>query len=224
MSTLPAEALHGLHETERRAREIEGRIAGLRRVLEGDPAAPDARPRLLVAEARRKELARRLEQAETAERTERARARSHEQQLYSGAIRSPKELTQLAAELEHLKARLAIEEDEELELIAALEEAEKEAAQALAEAAAARAALADQERALAGARASLAEQRAGIPQAHLRVYDRVAAYRQPPPVVEARGGICTGCRIPLSLTQARALRASTAPLICETCGRILVPR
>jgi predicted nucleic acid-binding Zn-ribbon protein len=219
----PAEPLRRLQETEQRLLEVQARIAELQRTLQGDASAADSRPRLLIAEARRRELARRLEQAEQQERSERARARSHEQQLYSGAIHNPRELSQLVAELEQLKGRLATEEDEELELLAALDEAEREEQEALADASRARGELDDPERDADLARVSLAEQRTAIPQVHLRLYDRVQAYRPRPTVVEVSNGVCSGCRIPISLTQSKALKNATEPLVCETCGRILLP-
>ncbi len=218
----PADPLRRLHDTERELRATQDRIADLRRVLEGDPAAQDPRPRLLQAEAKRKTLSGQLELAEAREREERARARSHERQLYSGVIHNPRELSQLAEELDHLRGRLATEEVEEMELLGSLDEADRELADALSEAAAARAEREDKEQRAEAAARRIAEQRAAIPAAHLRLYDRVAAFRPAPPVVDVRDGVCAGCRLPLSLNQSRALRSSADPLTCETCGRILI--
>jgi len=202
----PADSLQRLQETEHELRASQERIAELRRVLDGDPAAEDHRPRLLRAEARRKALSGQLEQAETREREERARARSHERQLYSGVIHNPRELTQLSEELDHLRVQLATEEVEEMELLSSLDEAE----------------LKQQEQQADNASRRIADQRAAIPAAHLRLYDRVAAFRPAPAVVDVRDGVCAGCRLPLSHSQLRALRMSADPLTCETCGRILI--
>jgi predicted nucleic acid-binding Zn-ribbon protein len=223
MNGHPAQALYQLHLTERKAKELEAQAMRLRNVLQGDPAAADPRPRLLAAEAKRKELSRKFEQAALQESTERARARSHEQQLYSGAIHSPKELSQLAAELDQLKSRLAVEEDEELALLSALDESDREVEKALEESKQAVRELAECEARQEQAKASIGQLRAGIPAAHLHLYDRVSAYRHPPPVVEVRDSVCTGCRIPLSVSQLRALRGGGEPQVCETCGRILLP-
>lgn len=218
----PAEPLRRLHETERELRATQDRIADLRRVLEGDPAAQDTRPRLLRAETKRKTLSGQLERAEAREREERARARSHEKQLYSGVIHNPRELSQLAEELASLRGRLATEEVEEMELLGSLDEADRELAEALSEAAATRAELKQEEQHAEAAARRIAEQRTAIPAAHLRLYDRVSAYRPAPPVVEVRDAVCAGCRLPLSVSQMRALRMSADPLTCETCGRILI--
>lgn len=217
----PADALQRLCEAEGQLRATRDRIAELRRVLEGDPAAGDPRPRLLQAQAKRSDLARRLEEAEAHERSERARARSHEQQLFSGAIHNPRELSQLADELAHLKGRLATEEVEEIELLGSLDDADREVAEALAEASAAHAERLKQEKQAEDIARRIAEQRATIPAAHVRLYDRVVTYRPAPPVVGVVNGACAGCRIPLSLTKTRALRMTADPLTCETCGRIL---
>ena len=218
----PADTLRRLHETERELRAAQDRIADLRRVLEGDPGAQDPRPRLLKAEAKRKALSGELELAEAREREERARARSHEKQLYSGVIHNPRELSQLAEELDNLRGRLATEEVEEMELLGSLDDADRELADAVAEAATTRAELKEQEQHAEGAARRIAEQRVAIPAAHLRLYDRVAAFRPPPPVVEVRDGVCAGCRLPLSVSQLRVLRMSADPITCETCGRILI--
>jgi len=218
----PADSLQRLQETEHELRASQERIGELRRVLDGDPAAEDHRPRLLRAEARRKALSGQLEQAETREREERARARSHERQLYSGVIHNPRELTQLSEELDHLRVQLATEEVEEMELLSSLDEADRELADALSEAETTRAELKQQEQQADNASRRIADQRAAIPAAHLRLYDRVAAFRPAPAVVDVRDGVCAGCRLPLSHSQLRALRMSADPLTCETCGRILI--
>lgn len=223
MTGHPAEALYQLHLMDRKTRELEAQANRLRLVLQGDPAAADPRPRLLAAEARRKELSRKFEQAALQESTQRARARSHEQQLYSGAIHNPKELSQLVAELDHLKSRLAVEEEEELALLSALEESDKEVEKTLEESTQAVKELAECEARQEQAKANIGQLRAGLPAAHLHLYDRVAAYRQPPPVVQVRDGVCTGCRLPLSLSQLRLLKGGGEPQVCETCGRILLP-
>jgi predicted nucleic acid-binding Zn-ribbon protein len=218
----PTSALADLYQAERRLNEIRQGMAATRQIMEGNPTSGDGRPRLAVAEAERAALQRRLRDAELQERTERARARTHEQQLYSGTIHNPRELSQLAGELEQLKGRLALEEAAEMTLLGALDDAETELRLATDEAAEARRTLELQEAARREAEAQVGERRSRIQPAHLRLYDRVVAHRQPPPVAEVRNGTCTGCRLPLTTSQARALRLATEPVTCETCGRILL--
>jgi len=222
MPVTGAEPLRALYALELRIRDLETRTLEARRLLQGDPAAPDPRPRLLQAQSRQRELATRLEQAEARERSQRARARSHEQRLYSGAIHNARELSDLSQELDHLKSRLAIEETEELELLQAVEDAAREVEAALAQAAAAKDALDAAEHALTETRRALEVARGQIADEPLRLYDRVRIFRPPPPVAEVVGGLCSGCRIAVSLTQMRALRFGTDPQVCQTCGRILV--
>ncbi|MDQ6882896.1 MAG: C4-type zinc ribbon domain-containing protein [Candidatus Dormibacteraeota bacterium] len=220
MADDPVAALADLYEVERRLGAIRKEMARLRRLIDGDPAIGDGRSRLVAAQARRDQLQRRLRDAEVQERTERARARTHEQQLYSGTIHNPRELSQLAGELEQLKGRLALEEVAEMELLGELDEAEAELGAATEEAAGARQALAEQDAAEKNTVAQVNDQRSRLPAARLHLYDRVVAHRPPPPIVEVRGGTCTGCRLPLSTSQLRALRMATEPITCETCGRI----
>ena len=216
----PASALAGLYRTERELEGIRKEIASTLAILEGDPGAA-VLPRLATAERRRDELRRQLSLAEQQERAERTRARTHEAQLYSGTIHNPRELSQLAGELEQLKGRLAVEEVAEMELLASLDDAEGEVKAAMDEAAQARLRLEGQRVRESNAVERLQKQREEIEPAHLRLYDRVSAHRPPPPVAEVRNGICTGCRLPLAPGKARALRMATEPLTCEICGRIL---
>ena len=216
----PVAALADLFQAEQRLSAIGKDLARLRRTLEGDPASGDGRPRLVVAQARRDQLQRRLRDAEVQERTERARARTHEQQLYSGTIHNPRELSQLAGELEQLKGRLALEEVAEMELLGELDEAEVELRGATVEAEEVTRQIAEREALERDALAQVTDQRSRIAPARLHLYDRVVAHRPPPPIVDVRGGTCTGCRLPLSTSQVRALRLATEPITCETCGRI----
>jgi hypothetical protein len=219
----PASALAALYQTERELDRIRVEITSTRETLEGNPAEGRL-PRLALAQARCDELRRQLGDAEQKERTERSRARTHEAQLYSGTIHSPRELSQLAGELEQLKGRLAVEEVAEMELLAALEDAEVELKAATDAAADARRQLEGQRGRESNAVDRVRQQREGIDPGHLHLYDRVSAHRPPPPVAEVRNGICTGCRLPLAPSKARALRMATEPLTCEICGRILLMR
>jgi len=145
MTDDPVAALADLSLVEHRLAEIRQDLARLHQTLEGSPAIGDGRSRRAVADARRADLQRRLRDAEQQERTERARARTHESQLYSGTIHNPRELSQLAGELEQLKGRLALEEVAEMELLSELDEADAELRGATDEAAEARRALAERE-------------------------------------------------------------------------------
>jgi predicted nucleic acid-binding Zn-ribbon protein len=219
---LASGSLLDLQRIEQEIAGLEAQIVTARRVIEGDGSSTDPRPRLQVAELRRKEVARRLNAAEEQEREERARARSHEQQLYSGAIHNPRELTQLSQELDHLRVRLKDEEDDELALMVELEQADEEVRQATAEAAGAKEILAARQAALADARRRRESQAASIDPEHLKLYERVKHFRQSPYVVSVNNGACGGCRIPLSMAQLRAIKLHPEPTVCQTCGRILV--
>lgn len=221
MSQDPSSALAALYQTERELDRIRKEIGSTLAILEGNPVA-GVLPRLATAERRCGELRRLLGDAEQQERTERTRARTHEAQLYSGTIHSPRELSQLAGELEQLKGRLALEEVAEMELLGRLDDAEAELKAATEEVADARRALEGQRGRESTAVERVQRQRSQIGPSYLRLYDRVSAHRPPPPVAEVRNGTCTGCRLPLAPSQARALRMATEPLTCETCGRILL--
>jgi uncharacterized protein len=219
----PSSALAALYQTERELDRIRKEIASTLETLEGNPA--EARlPRLALAQGHCDELRRQLRDAEQQEHAERSRARTHEAQLYSGTIHNPRELSQLAGELEQLKGRLAVEEVAEMELLARLDDAEAELKAATGEATEARARLESQRERESEVVERVQQQRREIEPSYLRLYDRVSAHRPPPPVAEVRNGTCTGCRLPLAPSKARALKMATEPLTCEICGRILLMR
>ena len=58
--------------------------------------------------------------------------RARERELMSGRIHNPTELLQISEEVDHMKARLATEEDAELELMEEAERADAEPASFLA--------------------------------------------------------------------------------------------
>lgn len=214
-----AERLFALQQLDTRSERLREEIMPLRRALEGDPAATDPRPVLDRLRAERAALAARIRAAEREEETELARARSHERQLMGGTIHNPKELSKLSEELQHLRARIAVQDSSLFEMLEGQEELEKQVVNAEAQAVADAEALRRREAELESIASQRAALRAELGEEYRRLYDRVAALRRPA-VVEVRGGACTGCRLPIAPTRLKLLRGEE-PIVCEACNRIL---
>jgi predicted nucleic acid-binding Zn-ribbon protein len=183
-----------------------------------------------VALEKRDQLAKQLRAMESDVEGHRAKMKGHEKELMSGRIRSPSDLTRMSEEVGHMKARLAEEEDSELELMSALEEAETELAAARHELEEAQAvfetALPANRRRVTTIETELSElelQResiwAEIPSPLQAAYRKIS--RIPNPVVAVANGQCEGCRVQLTTNELQVLRRGER-FTCQNCNRILV--
>ncbi|MFZ4585041.1 MAG: zinc ribbon domain-containing protein [Acidimicrobiia bacterium] len=163
------------------------------------------------------------------------RAQAGEQKLYSGEITSPRELQALQGEIDHLRERRRLLEDDELVamerretldaevqgLVArrtALIERARETAAALA---ASEAAIDAELRTETEARDALA---VTIPDAVLKAYERARVSTGSSGAARLVGTACEGCHLTIPTTEAEAIRRAPDSLAtCDNCGRILVP-
>ena len=153
-----------------------------------------------------------------------------------GLIANPKDLERMQGELESLQRRITSLEDDELEVMARLEDAEKELdslTQGVADAdAAAGRARQRARRQDPGARpASCRRSRRtadppwpAIPDDLLALYDKLRASKNGVAVGALRARECSGCRLSLDPTELAAIRTAAADEVIrhEECQRILV--
>jgi uncharacterized protein len=161
------------------------------------------------------------------------KARRSEERLYSGLVKNPKELADLQQEIEALTRRCSALEDEILETMIALEEAEVEKA-------AAEETLAGLEEEWEQTRASLQQEQATLAQrssqladlrqqqvrrltpATLVEYEAISRHRGGVAVVGLSGNICQGCRLTVPANMVKA--AGEGQLVkCPSCGRLVKP-
>lgn len=155
-----------------------------------------------------------------------------EKKLYGGTIRNPKELADLQQDVESLKRRQRGLEDRDLEIMVAVEEAQKEAEEAqrtLAEDE--QAWRAEQERLrreqtrlhqeIDALEARRTEQLRLIEAATLRLYDALRATRQGRAVAKVERGTCQGCRISLPMNVLHRARSGAELVHCTSCERII---
>lgn len=164
-----------------------------------------------------------------------ARRKSEEGRMYSGLIRSEKELEALRHEIGSLKGRKAdleeslleiMEQVEDLEsLVSTLKQRHVELTAAEAELTAARdTAATDIDAELVQRRAERDAAAAELPAEVLTYYDELRARKEGVAVAELQGRTCAGCRLELTQTELEDARRDSAEGLarCEQCGRILV--
>lgn len=223
-------ALLALQERDERIAVLRREIADLEAVLRGVSESDRLREQSEAEAARRTaELAGRSVEKDLA--GIRQRARSLEKRLYDGSVHNPQELLGMQRDLDSLRPMIEELEGRLLESMEVSERAEADLSQA-------RATVAEREderrsqegprrdrlaaagRELAETQAARAETAAAIDPADLRVYDRIAARRQPA-VVHLEGDSCGGCHLPLAVREVREARYGDGVVQCSRCDRVV---
>ena len=153
-------------------------------------------------------------------------------QLYSGAIRNPRQLSDLQGEVEMLAREIGKVEDRSLELMDSLERERSEIRDREAQVGGMRERLVSVRTKYEGAGARLRaeigelEQRRGemaaqVPPQLLKRYEQIRARQGNLGLVKVTADTCPGCRIALPSETLKALKAGTRLSTCENCGRLL---
>ncbi len=196
-------------------------------VLDGDLS--DLAGRRAPVETKMKELEERI--ASTSKRISEI-----DKALYSGTVSASKDLQAMSHEIDQLKSQKSELEDSELELMEAAEVFDQEASaidekqsELTQELASLKTALAVTEAEVAAQVAELqlarAERASLVPAAILATYDSIREHEGGVGAAEVVHGACGGCHLKLSATEMDRLHHMDPekPVLCEQCGRILVP-
>lgn len=162
----------------------------------------------------------------------RSRTARDEDRLYGGAVKNPKELADLQAEVASLKRRCRALEDKLLEVMVEREEAE--AAQAEAQArrdevervwSARQGELTAEKNALRTRLAELEQVHAtlltAIPASDLEIYEGLRRRKAGLVVVPVKDDVCGGCHVAVPASRVRQARQELT--FCANCERILLP-
>ncbi len=160
---------------------------------------------------------------------------SSEQQLYSGAIKNPKELASLQEELDYLYRRKSNEEESLLEAMIGVEEREvmwknAQAHWEIVEAAwtASQAKLCQERDELLARLAELAELRVSREQAvdttDLSAYENLRQRKGGTAVARLQGNLCLSCHVEVPSSLSQQARQGESLIFCGSCGRILCAR
>lgn len=152
-----------------------------------------------------------------------------------GLITNPKDLERMGHELESLERRISTLEDEELEVMARLEDAQRDLdtfVTQIADADERLAALtAARDEKAAGIEAQLVDVEAqrgpsieGLPTDLLALYDKLRGQKNGVGAAELRQRRCTGCQLGVDVAELAVIKSAPADLVvrCEECSRILV--
>jgi len=156
-----------------------------------------------------------------------------EGKLYGGRVSNPKELEDLQADHLSLKRQLKTREDEELEVMVQLDDAEtalKEAEAALAEIEKAweadqkslRAEQVELQAEIAALEGKRAGQVDGMDAGALNLYAALRERRQGQAIALVERGLCQGCRISLPISVLQKARTGVGLVQCVSCERILL--
>ncbi|NLN16654.1 MAG: hypothetical protein GX182_04945 [Firmicutes bacterium] len=152
--------------------------------------------------------------------------------LYSGEIKSPKELAQVESRCESLRQRANDLEEEILNLMLQAEELAAETKEQRGQLEEVQGELEghllEYERTVKRWRREMRElqklreeAQASVSPSLLATYERMRTRCQGRVVVEVRNGICGGCRVGLSPSHLGKLRKGEGEVFCEHCGRLL---
>lgn len=225
--------LYRLQQLDNEIREKKQRLREVMQALKDDEEVVAARKQkertgaaLQKAQARQKELELQLGSVSD-------EARRSEDRLYSGDVTNPKELSDLQQKIASLGRRKDALEDQVLEMMLSVEEAQEvdEAAaerlrEAEAEWEARRERLEQEQDTLAEEAGRLLQQREKqadrIDDKMMSIYQDTASRRGGIAVAALVQQVCQACTVRVSATKARA--AQTGELVyCSSCGRILYP-
>lgn len=190
---------------------------------------------LVEAVGRRDEVLREERRLDDEVRSLEAKAKSEEQRMYSGTISSPRELTAMQADVQHLKKRARELEDEELAVLEQREALDAEVAEIQAAAAAVEAeldrlaaAIGEQEAAIDAELAVETDARealvGSIPAGMLSLYEQVRSANRGIGAARLTGVNCGACHLALPATEVDRIRHLPADEIarCDHCGALLV--
>jgi len=162
----------------------------------------------------------------------RAKAAGVEGKLYGGSVSSPKELSDLDADLRAIRAFLGRREDALLALLVEVDEAEAERNAATDTYSRIETAWSSACKDLVNERGvvrpdtdTLRERRegriAGLDQSSLGLYTLLRERKAGLAVARVEQGMCQGCRISLPAAVVQKARVGTSPVQCVSCERIL---
>ena len=229
----PALQLYQLQELELEARSAGRRLQAIAAALADDAAMQAAQDRCQAARDALKPLRARLRDLELETAVNEEKVRNTAQQLYSGAVKSPREMQDMQLEVAALTRRNGDLETWTLETMLSVEEAEGQLAQAesaLAEVIDRRgdehSRLLQEQETLKSSLPRLEARRqeafAQITPELQKQYLALKPRKGGQPVARMEGNSCALCGVSQTLTAEREVRLGRNLVACANCGRILV--
>ncbi len=224
--------LYRLQQIDTQLDQAEASLAAINRLLAGDESVRQA---MLTAENADKTLqhhGQSLKHIEFTVHEQQMKIAQSEASLYSGRIHNPKELQDIQKEIASLKKHLAALEDQQLEAMLAVEDAEAQEKAAQAALAQAQAAFAEKTSGWLGQKEQLtrnldrlhAERNAGlspIAKESMQTYENMRKRKSGVAVTTIADGSCSVCGGTIRPSEVQAARSAQVLVYCSSCGRIL---
>ena len=224
--------LYRLQQIDSRLYQVTTRLSAIHSMLENNAELQAARQQLDSAQREQYDAEKSLKAAEYEAATLRVKLEQVESSLYSGKIQSPKELQDLQNEIALLKRHLGVLEDNQLEVMMAVETAsllhettQKELDVIHGKVISENATLQTEQNALQKEAENLNAQRLAVLPAikadTLGLYDALRQKRSGLAVSVVIENSCDTCGASLTPGYAQSVRTSAQLVHCPMCGRIL---
>lgn len=224
--------LYRLQLIDHQMDQVRDHLQAVQIKLEDDLALRQIGEQVQTAESRCKFAEQTLHQEEAVVKDQKVKIEQAESSLYSGNVHNPKELQDLQSDATFLKRRQSELEDQLLEAMLALEEAEKMVAKLQSEQEDARAKAAEknlglhqEQKMLEKELQKLSTERGALASVltaeSLQLYDRLRQQHRGVAVVTISDNACDACGSQLTPAQAQAVRSASQMAFCPSCGRIL---
>lgn len=225
--------LYKLQETDLEIREKKARLSEVLTILKGPAWLQKAQAEVTSTAAEYQTLQSQHQALSLEMQGLRTRIKNSENRLYSGKVHNPKELSDLQQEIDSLGRRVSTLEDEILEVMILMEDAEAAKSEADAGLAKAEARWQKESVELQTEKNELAvrlnkllalrqEQAQAVDAASMKEYEALAKKKGGTAVVRVRGEMCLGCRTTISANVIKEARQGNK-VYCGTCGRIIYP-
>lgn len=224
--------LYRLQQVDIQIDQLEASLAEINRMLSGDEAIRQATQSVEKAEKALHQREQSLKETEFAVHEQQIKIGQSEASLYSGRIHNPKELQDIQKEIASLKKHLAVLEDQQLEAMLALEEAEAADKMARSTLIQAHAAFAEKSASWLGQKDVLthtlerlrAERAPTLPLVSkevLQMYEGMRKRKSGVAVTKIQEGSCSVCGASIRPSELQAARSAQELVFCNSCGRIL---
>lgn len=224
--------LHHLQTIDHQIDKIDTRMAEIITLVESKTLVQEAEALSHVERKKSTEAKTRLRQIEDAVEKLRLKIELDEASLYGGRIHNPKELQDLQHEIVSLKKHMVELEEQQLEAMLALEQAENVQKSADDHLTQIQAKDIEDKSTLRGEHAHLAKQKErllvernaavnSIPAEFLNIYSQLRKQKRGTAVSLVVDGGCSSCGSTLRPAEKQAARSPSQITYCSSCGRIL---
>ncbi len=231
--TSQVEALYHLQKIDLEGIDHQKRLTAIEAILGDSVAINQARAQMEAAQEALKPLRTQSRNLELEMQANTEKAQASEDRLYSGLVKNPKEMQDLQNEITSLRNRNSQLEDNALELLLQVEDAEAtlEQAQAnleriTAEGASQHSELIAEKDEIQARLQAIATQRErvlkDITAQNRKLYDTMKARKANRPVSLMQGSTCTACGVEQTMAIESAAGRRDTLVNCENCGRILL--